>query len=326
MDWSSAETADEPTRRTLLRGLALAGVLGSAGCVSGADPGGAPAGDGNSSASGTPTDTPTATPTDTPTATPTDTPTDVDDVDAWLADANGYHGDVQGRFGDQTQVRVATRPTEEFERDSDFALAFNPPGIRVTPGTTVVWEWTEHPGEHNVVALDGTFDSGEASDVAGLSFEYTFEEEGVVPYVCEPHRDDGMIGAVVVREAPSTGYPRVDEWLAGVDRYDGTVTDRTGVDRTTVTAGAEGNGGHFSFAPLVTKVSEGTTVAWEWSGHGGAHNVAFDETGDAVDADPVEVQTDPGVHYEHTFADAGVYLYYCEPHRAIGGRGAIVVE
>ena len=73
-------------------------------------------------------------------------------------------------------------------------------------------------------------------------------------------------------------------------------------------------------------MGEGTTVAWEWSGHGGAHNVAFDENGDSVDADPVEVQTDPGVHYEHAFADAGVYLYYCEPHRALGGRGAIVVE
>ena len=322
MDWSSADARDGTTRRTLLRGLALAGVVGAAGCVSGADPGDAPAGGGNSPAS------PAPEPTDTPTATerPTPTTTPVDDVESWLADANGYHGDVSGRFGDSTAVYVATPPTEEFARDSDFALSFRPPGIRVTPGTTVVWEWTDHPGEHNVVALDGAFDSGDPSDVAGLSFEHTFEAEGLYPYVCETHRDEGMRGAVVVREAPSSGYPRVDEWLAGVEGYDGSVADRTGTDRTTVTAGAAGNGGNFSFAPLVTTVSTGTTVAWEWSGEGGAHNVAFDEeVGDAIDADSVEVRAEPGVGYEHTFESTGVYLYACEPHRAIGGRGAIVV-
>lgn len=319
MDWSSADARDGTTRRTLLRGLALAGVVGAAGCVSGADPGGAPeAGDDPAAAS---TPEPTATASSTPTATP------VDDVESWLADANGYHGDVAGQFGDRTQVYVATPPTEAFARDSDFALSFRPPGIRVTPGTTVVWAWTDHPDEHNVVALDGSFDSGEPSAAAERSFEHTFETEGVYPYVCEPHRDDGMRGAVVVREAPSSGYPRVDEWLAGVDRYDGSVADNTGTDRTTVTVGAAGNGGQFSFAPLVTKVSTDTTVAWEWSGQGGAHNVAFDdEAGDPVDADPAELRTTPGVGYEHTFASAGVYLYACEPHRALGGRGAVVVE
>jgi halocyanin-like protein len=343
MDWSPPDltTTDAPARRTFLRTVGVASLLAAAGCVgqTGPEPAAAGGGSGGNVASSTPTGTGTPTRTDTPTETDTDTdtetqtetdtpsPTPIGSVEAWLADANGYDGEVQRRAGGQASVHVAIPPTAEIAADSDMALAFRPPGIQVPPGTTVTWIWSDHPDAHNVVALDGTFDSGEPTAASDARFEYTFDEPGTYPYVCETHRGEGMKGAVVVREPPSTGYPSVDDWLAGVDRFDGTVTDRTGTDRTTVTAGAAGNGGHFSFDPLVTKVSAGTTVAWEWTGEGGAHNVAFDErAGDAADADPIEVQTEPGVHYEETVDEPGVYLYYCAPHQSLGGRGALIVD
>jgi halocyanin-like protein len=304
--------------------VATAVGVGAAGCLGSASPG---AGGGDvAEPTATATATQTPTPTGTPTETATPTPTPIGSVEAWLSDANGHDGEVQLRAGDRARVHVATPPTEEIAADSAIALAFRPPGIQVPPGTTVTWTWSPHPGEHNVVALDGTFDSGAPTAADDATFSHTFDEPGTYPYVCQSHRDAGMKGAVVVRERPSTGYPSVDDWLAGVDRFEGTVTDRTDRDRTTVRAGAPGNGGHFSFDPLVAKVSTGTTVAWEWSGEGGAHNVVFDtEAGDPVAADSGEVTSEPGVHYEHTFEEAGVYLYYCAPHQSLGGRGAVIV-
>jgi halocyanin-like protein len=70
--------------------------------------------------------------------------------------------------------------------------------VAVSTGTTVVWEWTGEGGAHNVVAEDGTFDSGETVTEAGTTFEYTFEEAGTYTYVCTPHEAVGMKGAVYV--------------------------------------------------------------------------------------------------------------------------------
>jgi len=44
----------------------------------------------------------------------------------------------------------------------DAGLAFDPPALRVSTGTTVTWVRTGQGGGHNVVAEDGAFDSGGA--------------------------------------------------------------------------------------------------------------------------------------------------------------------
>lgn len=75
---------------------------------------------------------------------------------------------------------------------------FSPAAIAVSPGTTVTWEWTGHGGAHNVVATQGTFDSGEPVDDAGTRFEYTFDRPGTYTYVCEPHEAMDMKGAIFV--------------------------------------------------------------------------------------------------------------------------------
>jgi halocyanin-like protein len=111
-----------------------------------------------------------------------------------------------------------------------------------------------------------------------------------------------------------------DGWFDNVSNYDG-VVDETGSSEVTVEVGADGNNGAFAFAPAAVKVSEGTTVVWEWTGEGGSHNVA------AEDAEfESETVGEEGHTFSHTFDSAGTYKYACTPHKAMGMKGAIVVE
>ena len=89
-----------------------------------------------------------------------------------------------------------------------------------------------------------------------------------------------------------------------------------------VDVGAEGNGGGFAFGPPAVRVDTGTTVVWSWTGEGGLHNVlAEDDTFDS--GEPV---SGSDATFEYTFSEAGTYLYFCEPHKSLGMKGAIVVE
>lgn len=76
-------------------------------------------------------------------------------------------------------------------------LAFAPPAIRITPGTTVTWEWSGDGGQHNVVAEGGAFQS-EYHTEAGATFDFTFEELALHRYYCQPHETLGMKGGVRV--------------------------------------------------------------------------------------------------------------------------------
>jgi len=257
--------------------------------------------------------TATPSPTTTPTAASTDTP--VEDLDAWLADANGYDGHSRNVGYDDLVEILVGYPTE------GTGYAFDPPAVTVTPGTTVVWRWFDHGGTHNVVALDDTFDSGDAIDQPNETYSHHFETTGVYPYVSEPRRDDGMKGSIRVRKPPESGYPELDHWLIDVDGWDGTLADRTESDTVSVTVGSPGNGGHFAFDPLALKCSTGTTIAFEWTGSGGAHDIAFQG-----DIEKSEIYSERGRNFEVTLDEPGVYRYTCRPHEGIGQRGGIVVD
>jgi halocyanin-like protein len=148
--------------------------------------------------------------------------------------------------------------------------------------------------------------------------------------VCEPDVSLGMKGAVAVREGgggdgDSGGEgppdpPDYGGWFEDVSNFDGTV-DRLGEDTVGVTVGSEANGGGFGFGPAAVRVSQGTTVVWEWNGEGGAHNVVA-EDGTFDSGDPVD---EAGTTYEYTFEEPGIYKYICEPHVSLGMKGAIVV-
>lgn len=109
----------------------------------------------------------------------------------------------------------------------------------------------------------------------------------------------------------------VDERLADTDNYDG-VVDRTGEDSVTVEVGARGNNGANAFAPAAIEIAPGTTVTWDWVD--GYHNVVA--TGDQFNSGDAE----QNATFEHTFDTVGTVYYYCEPHRSMGMKGAVIVS
>lgn len=291
-------------RRRFLQRTALVGLAATAGCLSSGTPGS------TATATDDGTDTSTAEPT-----TATDELSPPDDLESWLADANGYDGN-RASFG------VGDRPSIAVGHDTDDGMAFAPAVIEIPTQTEVHWEWTGHGGQQNVVALDGSFDSGRTNAQHGTCYSVFFEDPGDHAFVSEPHREDGMKGAVIVREPPSTGNETVDRWMQGSGNFDGEVVDRTDASSATVTVGAEGNGGEFAFEPPVLRVSTDTTVRWEWTGNGGAHNISFE----GINVESGDPEAEAGYTFEHSFAESGTYLYSCLPHRALGMRGAVIVE
>jgi halocyanin-like protein len=168
------------TRRRFLRAGALLGLAGTAGCAGGsgggtgggADDGDASDGTGDGSGSG-----------DGDGGAATD-----DSYDAWLDGVPNYDGTPADRTGAESVTVVV---------GAGNGLLFDPPAVRVSPGTTVVWEWTGRGGQHNVRAEDGAFES-KLFTTEGSTFEWTFESPGVVRYLCVPHQAVGMKGVVDV--------------------------------------------------------------------------------------------------------------------------------
>ena len=120
----------------------------------------------------------------------------------------------------------------------------------------------------------------------------------------------------------SGGVPdEVEEYLDEVANFDGSLADETGSDEVVVDVGVEGNDGNFAFGPPAVRVSSGTTVVWEWTGEGGQHNVV-DEDGDFES----DLAAGPDATFEQTFDLSGTWLYYCQPHKSLEMKGAIVVE
>ncbi|WP_254273478.1 halocyanin domain-containing protein [Haloarcula marina] len=119
------------------------------------------------------------------------------DYGGWFDDVSNYEGETVDRTGQDTvEVTVGAA-------GNNGAFAFDPPAVRVSPGTEVVWTWNGEGGGHNVVSDgDGPLDSGDPVAESGTTYSYTFEETGIYKYVCEPHLSLGMKGAVVVGGPP----------------------------------------------------------------------------------------------------------------------------
>jgi halocyanin-like protein len=105
-------------------------------------------------------------------------------------------------------------------------------------------------------------------------------------------------------------------WLTGATGFE-RVVDRTDADTVTVDVGTERL---YAFDPAAVQITAGTTVVWEWTGHGGSHNVVHAD-GSFESAYYLEA----GSTFEHTVTDAGVYKYYCTPHQTQGMLGVIEV-
>ncbi|MFC6864910.1 halocyanin domain-containing protein [Halomicroarcula sp. GCM10025817] len=115
------------------------------------------------------------------------------DYGGFFDNVSNFDGTTVDRTGQDTvEISVGAQ-------GNNGAFAFDPPAVRVSPGTEVVWTWTGEGGGHNVVSDgDGPLDSGSPVAESGTTYSYTFEEMGVYQYVCVPHESLGMKGAVVV--------------------------------------------------------------------------------------------------------------------------------
>ena len=119
----------------------------------------------------------------------------VPDFGGYLDGANNYSGSVADETGnDEVTVDVG----------AGDGLAFGPAAVQVDNGATVVWEWTGEGGAHNVVSEDDVFNSGSTQNSG--TFEHTFEEDGIYPYFCSPHKGSGMKGVIVV----GSDYPTIN--------------------------------------------------------------------------------------------------------------------
>jgi nitrite reductase (NO-forming) len=112
------------------------------------------------------------------------------EFDGWFDDVDNYDGVVDETGRDEVRIDVGSEA-------NGGGFGFGPAAVAVSPGTTVVWEWTGKGGSHNVEADDGSFES-EMVDTTGHTFSHTFEDAGTTRYFCLPHKAMGMKGVVVV--------------------------------------------------------------------------------------------------------------------------------
>jgi len=76
-------------------------------------------------------------------------------------------------------------------------MAFDPPEVTIQAGQTVRWENHERRQFHNIWFRELGEDPYPYI-FPEETIEKSFDEPGRYPYVCEPHEDRGMVGAVVV--------------------------------------------------------------------------------------------------------------------------------
>ena len=131
--------------------------------------------------------------------------------------------------------------------------------------------------------------------------------------------DDGSGGAgEALDDVPS----EIDDYLGDARLYEGTIADYTGQDEVTVSVGAGDIG--YAFDPPAIRIDSSTTVVWEWTGEGGAHNVASVEASES-DFESGSAVSEEGATFEQSFDNTGIQLYQCTPHQANGMLGAIEV-
>ena len=82
------------------------------------------------------------------------------------------------------------------------------------------------------------------------------------------------------------------------------------------------------FDPAELTIATGTTVNFVWESD--LHNIVVDSQPEGAGWEGTEggpgTTYDTGHTYSHTFETAGTYEYACEPHRAAGMLGTVVVS
>lgn len=116
--------------------------------------------------------------------------------------AVGVTAVIPGTALGQRAFQQSQHAVHTIQMSSRRGNVFDPVGLLVQPGDTVVWNLES--GAHSTTAYENripesadTWDSGILSN-QGETFSHTFTVEGTYDYYCLPHRSDGMVGRIVV--------------------------------------------------------------------------------------------------------------------------------
>ena len=159
-----------------------------------------------------------------------------------------------------------------------------------------------------------------ATGVDNLVWGYHNNLKNGPPVQAAQQPGGGEQDATSAPAATSSGSDEFGGWFDNVSNFDG-VVGKTGQNEVSVSVGAKGNEGNFTFAPPAIRISTGTTVVWEWTGKGGQHNVVA-ESGTFES----KLVAEEGNTFKHTFEESGTTRYSCEPHRSLGMKGGVVVK
>jgi LPXTG-motif cell wall-anchored protein len=83
-------------------------------------------------------------------------------------------------------------------------FVFVPKTVTINVGDSITWT-NNGTSLHTATADDSSFDSGTLN--AGDTFTHTFNTPGTIPYHCEFHQGQGMVGTIVVNAASTTTPP-----------------------------------------------------------------------------------------------------------------------
>jgi len=95
-------------------------------------------------------------------------------------------------------------------------LRFSPSSVTITEGDAIRFFWNGQFLPHNAVEVNGTFDSGDTKTDEDYRFVFPPGLNGTFDYYCEPHRNLGMVGQIIVNpltpvENNTTEEPVVQE-------------------------------------------------------------------------------------------------------------------
>ncbi|QKY15889.1 halocyanin domain-containing protein [Halorubrum sp. CBA1229] len=131
-------------------------------------------------------------------------------------------------------------------------------------------------------------------------------------------------GAATVTAGTAAAQEEQPVWPSGASSGNvGSYQDARGQSEVTVSVGAGDQG--LAFDPTLLWVDTGTTITFEWTGNGGAHNVQNVEGPAALDSgDPVG-EEGATYEYETSEEDVGITHYHCVPHTAVGMHAGLAV-
>jgi len=137
----------------------------------------------------------------------------------------------------------------------------------------------------------------------------------------------GAAGVAGATAATGTAAAQEEQpvWPSGAEGNVGSYEDARGESEVTVQVGAGDQG--LAFDPTLLWVDPGTTITWEWTGAGGAHNVVTVEDGGPASLDSGDPIGEEGNTYEYETSeeDAGITHYHCVPHTSTGMHGGLAV-